>query len=89
VGRKLDTGNFLEISVQLQIFAVRLFSAKETIYHGDFCVKILVNMSDDCVWVENYAPEISWKFMYNYKSLRCICSLLKKRLITAVFALKY
>ena len=52
-GRKQDTGNFLEIYVQLQIFAVRLFSAKETINHSGFCVKILVNMSDDRVWVEN------------------------------------
>jgi hypothetical protein len=73
----------------LQIFAVRLFSAIKTIYYGDFCVKMLVNMSDDCVWVENKTPEISWKFLYNYKSLPCVCFLLKKRSITAIFASKY
>ena len=48
-GRKQDTGNFLEIYVQLQIFAVRLFSAIKTIYHGGFCVKRLVDMSYHCV----------------------------------------
>ena len=71
MGRIQGTGNFLEFSVNLLLFAVQLFYTKKTINHSGFCVKITVNMSDYRLYdkmSQKCQVEISWNFLVQVHS---------------------
>lgn len=52
----------MELSVQSIFFAVQFVSDNQTLDNCVYGLKMTLNMSYFCSWVQNKTPEISWKF---------------------------
>jgi hypothetical protein len=52
----------MELSLQLLFFAVQFVSDNQTLDNCVYGLKMTLNMSDHCPWVQNRTPEISCTF---------------------------